>query len=114
MIKIKVTDKLFQLKSGTIVGLDTRWANRLNGFIEPLDNRKFKITKDVKMPKDAVFWLGVKEAPVGTEQIDMPRGYMEPDALEAKDTEAVIDRLKNPKRGKRWENRNDSAESRAA
>lgn len=107
MIKVKVTDKFFQLKAGIVVGLDTRWAGRLNGFIESQGQRTYKITKDVKMPKDAVFWLNAKEPPAGTEPIDMPRGYLEPDPLEAKDTAAVIEKLKRPKKNKRWQNPDD-------
>lgn len=115
LIKVIITDKPFQLKAGkNILGLDTRWATRLAGFVEPQGHRLFKIAKDFKMPKGAVFWINEKEAPPGTEQIDMPRGYLEPDPFEAQLTAVAIDRVKNPKKGPRWQDPKDTADGRPA
>lgn len=115
LIKVKVIGAPFALATGTLAGLDTRWANRLEGFIQKIGPHLYKVTKDVKLPKDAIFWIDVKKpdgkAPEGTEQIDMPRGYLETHPREAEKTAAVIKELKKPKKGKRWKNPSDSRDS---
>lgn len=114
LIKVIVTEKYFQLKAGKIVGLDTKWATRLAGFVEAQGQRLFKVAKDLKMPKSSVFWINEKEAPAGTEQVDMPRGYIEPDPLEAKATAAILERTKGSKKAPRWQDPKDTADGRPA